>query len=130
MPLGLLSPSARLPFIQVRSGVSRSVLLVGPLAVKVPFLGSWKRFLYGLLSNLHERQEARRRLPRTCPVLLSDPLGLLVLMPRCAPLPEGALTPELYQEFTAAGVQAEPKPCSFGVLRGEVVALDYHGNYA
>lgn len=108
--------------IAVRGGYSRTVLLVGRWAVKLPCARSYRRFLCGLLSNLTEG--ARTGEPGAAPVLLRIPLGLVLVQPRCDPLPPGTSIPPHVRQL--AGF--DDKPCSYGLHRGEVVALDYHGD--
>lgn len=74
----------RRPPLELRAGVGRRVLLVGPYAVKVPSLhNGWLYFIYGLLGNLLEalRWEATRH-PQLAPVLHRGPLGLWLVMRR------------------------------------------------
>lgn len=108
----------------IRHGYSRTVLLIGPWAVKVPSVRGYRRFLWGLLSNLAEA--ARRQTPGAAPVLLRLPLGLAVVQPRCDPVPDGVPIPAHVRAL--AGY--DDKACSYGLHRGEVVALDYHGDVA
>jgi hypothetical protein len=129
--LSLLSfPPMPRPFLTVRHGASRTVLLVGSLAVKLPRLGNgWRPFLWGLLSNIAEREAGRDAHPWLCPVLWSIPGGWCVVMPRCAPLTAEeweslAETPGPHHE--AAGFDF--KRSSFGRLGGRLVVFDYHGS--
>lgn len=109
----------------IRTGASRLVVLLGPLALKFPRPWPWRGTLLGLLANLQERDFARLRHPLLCPVLFALPGGWLVVMRRARPLTD--------QEFAAlrpgdwGGVLAvvEFKRSSFGVLAGRVVGVDY-----
>jgi hypothetical protein len=102
------------------SGANRLVLLVGPWALKVPQVRSWRAFLFGLLNNLNEAEWSQEA--GHCPVLLRGPGGLFIVMPRVR-----TLTPE---EFASLDVEALPprperKPDSFGWLGEQLVAVDY-----
>ena len=95
------------------------MLLLGPLAFKIPRLTSWRAFLNGLLANLTEAEFARLHDPRLCPVLLALPLGLLVVMQRADPLPPSVALPRWDD------LPVERKRDSFGLLNGRRVAVDY-----
>lgn len=106
---------------KVARGANRTVLLVGRWAFKFPSCRSWRDFLYGLLNNMTEGELGCRGDPILCPVLLNVWGGLCVVMRRVEPLDdlEGVdLDPwRVYH--------VEPKPNSYGRLRGRVVAVDY-----
>lgn len=116
--------------ITVLHGATRTVVLVGRWAVKVPSCrGGWRNFLIGLLANMQERTFSATGWPELCPVVFSLPGGWIVVMPRCEPV--GELTDEVYQRMTKHAdyeVPAENKDDSFGWLGGEggrLVAIDY-----
>lgn len=117
-----------LRFQRVTLGISRTVYLVGPYAIKVPCARyGWAKWLRGLIANLQERSIGRAGLEGVCPVLFADPLGFVVVMPRAEPLP-GDLSAEAYDRFVNRAdyvIPAENKADSFGYLNGELVALDY-----
>jgi hypothetical protein len=46
----------------------------------------WRDLLWGLLSNIQERTDAREGWPELCPISFSIPGGFLVVMPHVAPL--------------------------------------------
>ena len=116
--------------VQFKFGVTRVVLLVGPLAMKFPNPGGWVRFLQGLLANIQENGW-HRSTPMLCPVLFHLPGGLLVVMRRCEPLAdwEHGRMKAWYDRLTAETYvgedMVEPKTCSFGWLKGRLVAVDY-----
>lgn len=94
-------------------------------AWSVKLLRPWRAFLHGLLANHQEAAFARLRHPRLCPVLLALPGGLLVVQRRAAPL-----SPAQHAALNSAdwgGVLGvvEFKPDSFGLLAGQIVAVDY-----
>ena len=117
----------------ILKGATRWVFLVGPWAIKVPYVKygryentGFRSFLYGLLAN---DQEARfsKLSPKLCPVVFHHPFGLLLVMKRTKPLPV-ELTEEEYQAFineADAVLPVENKPDSFGLLDGKIVAVDY-----
>jgi hypothetical protein len=58
-----------------------------------------------------------------CPVLWADPFGFVVVMPRAAqPVPQEKVDalPDYYPDITA-----ETKHEDFGLLQGQILALDY-----
>jgi len=113
---------------RITLGISRTVFLVGRYAIKVPCgRYGWNKWLRGLLANLQEREMSKMRDPRLCPVLLSDPLGLVVVMPRVA-VCQQELTGDEFFWFTHRGeyvLPVENKADSFGYLNGALVAVDY-----
>lgn len=119
------------PRFEVKSGASRTVLLIHSYAFKLPRIGGgWRAFLLGLLSNLRERELGRKREEHLCPVKFSVPGGWLVVMPRVKPL--GEMDYDTLANITAGPLRTASswdfKPCSFGWLNGRIVAVDYHGN--
>jgi hypothetical protein len=57
-------------------------------------------------------------------------MGLVLIMPRCAPIPDG-LTPEDCRSIAQLPPPDSTEPDahkldSYGVLRGRIVAVDYH----
>lgn len=86
-------------------GCTRTVLLIGSWAVKVPsfrygneFRWRWRSFLNGLLANMQEVQFSETAWPELCPVRLNDPFGLLIIMPRVR-----IMTEEEFGEFDWRG---------------------------
>jgi hypothetical protein len=107
-------------------GAFRRVLLIPGYAVKLPRL---RTVFHGLRCNRWEREVWRvwRPIfgwPNLCPVLLADPLGLFVVMPR-------ADQPVTFAEVVEATPDCYPEPTNetkvedFGRVDGRVVALDY-----
>ena len=107
------------------SGAFRTVLLIGNFAIKLPRL---RNFLQGLRCNRWEREMWNYWQPifqwkTLCPVYVSDPLGLFVVMPRAIqPVSEEEVDtlPDYYPP-----ISAELKPDDYGCLKGNAVALDY-----
>jgi hypothetical protein len=115
-----------------KQGVTRTVLLIGPYAIKLPCLHyGWRNFLQGLLANMQERQWATMNLPILCPIVFSLPGGFLNVMPRCRILTDAewqdyaemAISPE--EERGDFVVPVEHKSDSYGWLNGRIVAVDY-----
>lgn len=102
---------------------------MGPWALKFPSCSSWRRFVHGMLANDQERQFSAMGDPRLCPVVLGLPLGLLVVMPRAAPLSATSDDPPGLAEYLVrlefGDLPVEPKASSFGHVGGRVVAVDY-----
>jgi hypothetical protein len=122
--------------VKFRSGCTRDVLLIGGWAIKVPniTLRSWRLFLIGLLCNINEvawsRAESERMrgghpssVPCLAPVLFALPGGFLLVMKRCDPVDPAKFYDQDRARFK--GIPCEDKPCSFGLLGGNMVVLDY-----
>jgi hypothetical protein len=110
------------------TGSSRLVLRVSRWAVKVPRPYSWRTFLNGLLGNMTERELGRAGLDGFCPVVFGLPGGWLNVMPYARPMTRAEFERFDYEAFVNRehyGIPAEPKPDSFGWLRGSPVAIDY-----
>jgi hypothetical protein len=129
------------------AGITRTVYLVGDIAIKVANgRYTWQHWLKGLIANLKERERHTYNLPQLCPVLWSDPWGVVVVQRRAATLTDeqharlfGAEAPEpgggwYYMEFFDTPefkekfgnwIPTENKPDSFGYLDGRLVAVDY-----
>lgn len=105
-----------------RSGRNRLVLLVGPLAIKLPSPRCWRDFLFGLLNNLNEAAWHGEQACH-CPVLWSAPLGLAVVMPRATILDDAAFRTLDHMIPRLPGV--ERKASSWGWLGERLVAVDY-----
>lgn len=69
-------------FLEVHTGTTRMVFLIGKYAFKIPVLNSWRGFLKGLLANSNERSIWHLCPDYFLPVLWSLPGGWLVCMPR------------------------------------------------
>ena len=113
-------------------GTTRIVYFVGNYAIKIPVIGSWKHFLRGLLANMSESQfSSVEDFTGLCPVLFSLPGGFLNVMRRADPLPRETFAVEnFYDNFLAQnclpeGGMVEDKLDSFGIIDGNIVAVDY-----
>jgi hypothetical protein len=108
-----------------RRGFNRWVLLTARRAYKFPAPYSWRSFLYGLLNNMNEAQQARGK-SYACPIVWRLPLGFLNVMPRCKPLNERQFAALDVADFCRTNrLVVEHKIDSFGVLNGLIVAVDY-----
>lgn len=92
--------------------------------MKFPSLASWRDFLFGLLNNQNEAANCHR--DGACPVLWACPGGWVLIMPRCEPLNDEAFAAFDHIAFhKRTGLRVEHKPDSFGLLKGQIVAVDY-----
>lgn len=104
------------------------LIFPGRFVLKVPALRSWKAFLTGLLANLQEKAFSSTGWPELCPVTLGCPLGFWLVMPYARPLTQEEWIDLDYSAFVNRAdycIPAEEKICSFGVLNGQIVAIDY-----
>lgn len=121
--------------MKIEHGATRTVLLTKRYALKFPTCRyGWQHFLAGLLANMQERVFGRTGWPELCPVLLSDPFGFLVVMPKADEFKSQhkwlAMSKKEFKRFVEKDgyhVPAENKPDSFGVLKGRPVVIDYGG---
>ncbi len=104
-----------------KRGITREVFLIGKWAIKLPSVRSWRLFLQGLLGNMQEKELSGFD-DRLCPVVFSIWGGWVSIMPRCGSLPE--FTDEMGGICEYMGF-IEKKLCSFGLLDGKLVAVDY-----
>ena len=116
----------------IRCGITRTVILVGRYAVKVPSLrggctgdlrGRIAGIAQGILANQAEYQWSGYEPWRgkVAPVLHSWLGGIVQVYPRCQPLADGDRGP-LPQLDPCPG---DIKPDNFGRLGGRVVRVDY-----
>jgi len=117
--------------IQTRYGTTRTTILIGRFAIKIPATVQWNLFLKGLLGNLQEAKFSKVD-HRLCPVIFAMPLGFLNVMPRCEMLSRDVFFALDYEAFTSEsnGIfclsdMVEKKLDSFGMLNGKIVAVDY-----
>lgn len=118
----------------IRTGITRTVVLVGRWAVKVPSARTYGKGLTGLLWSLSRGVQANQSeaglskwedtRPDLCPVRWSLAGGLVNVYPRCAPVPAGRLA-----EARPLPFSGDRKPENLGLLRGRVVWLDYDGSW-
>jgi hypothetical protein len=119
--------------ITIRRGITRTVVLTGRYAVKLPSLRSHGQGLAGVLwslarglsANLSEREWSGT--PGLCPVRWSA-AGLVNVYPRCEPVVH-ELAEEEYAAITGSPGPMDKKPQNVGVLDGQLVWLDYDYNW-
>jgi hypothetical protein len=118
----------------IRYGTTRTVFLIGRLAIKIPSFVEWRLFLHGLLANLQERTFSRAGWPQLCPVRWCCPGGWFLVMSRAEPLTRQEFDALDYAEWIKGGeslergdwvLPVENKLDSFGWLDGKLVAVDY-----
>ena len=116
--------------IELKYGTTRIVLLLGKYAIKFPAVNSWQNFLLGMVSNINESRLSKvvqlPGFPRFCPVLFSFPGGLFNVMPRTKPIDRESFF-NMDMSWCMENGPIENKLDSFGMLGGEVVAVDYNG---
>jgi hypothetical protein len=135
--------------MHVSAGATRTVLVTRRLAIKFPRFYrkgrcfEWSRFLQGLLANLQERYWSRIKYAelKLCPVLFADPIGLVVVMPRCEDIElldpyfernSRAMCPVAFEAWRSVmlgdgrcDLPVENMACNFGYLNGRLVSFDY-----
>jgi hypothetical protein len=120
------------PFVAVKRGITRSVLLIGNYAIKVPRLKKdpnspipfWRRVIQGLQSNIAERDQ--RGNPAVAPLVCSVLGGLLQVYVRCKPYTGVAVRLEDMAKLTREyGKPIDAKKDNLGYLNGRIVLLDY-----
>lgn len=127
---------------KVRIGATRIVILTRRDAIKIPRftatgrqdVSRWCRFLQGLLSNLQERRWWGYGFHREflCPVRFADPLGLIVVMPRCEEVSDEIVEEALVgfprysdTENGEYAIPIDPSSENFGLFQERVECLDY-----
>lgn len=124
--------------MQVRRGITRTVLLVGRWAAKFPSLRTHDAGLRGLLWSLARGVLANQseaewsgyeawRHSGYAPVRWSLFGGVINVYPRCVPV-VGELTEEDYASTGIIGPM-DSKPDNVGLLNGRLVWLDYDQNW-
>lgn len=123
--------------VELRRGITRTVLLTRRWAVKVPslrahggglpgVLWSLSRGIQANLSEVEWSQYSGETGDPICPARWSLLGGVVVIYPRCQPVPVDAagepLAPYPERPF---GVPGDPKAANLGIYQGRVVWLDY-----
>lgn len=106
--------------MQIKSGATRHVFLIGTKAIKIPRCTHWHLFLTGLLANMQERRFSG--VFENLALCWGDPLGFFIVMPRASPLSDEAWASVNVDEWAD---MVESKQDSFGMIDGKVVAVDY-----
>ena len=105
-------------------GETRCVFLVGTYAIKLPRMTN---LTAGLRCNRWEREMWRKWRPKfgwttLCPVLLADPIGLFLVMPKAEQPVEQADVDALPDHHP--GITSEPKLEDYGRVGQSTLALD------
>ena len=115
--------------MKIKYGSSRTVILTKKYAYKLPYIGLWKNFLWGLIANMNEVEFNRLKDPRLAKVIFHLPAGFLVVMKKAKPLGIHEWNRKKFAEFSARHkgfvLPTELKPDSFGYIEGKLVAIDY-----
>ncbi len=114
--------------MQIKSGATRTVFIFRKVVIKLPNPKKWRLFLYGLLANMQEKEFSKLQHIKLCPVLFGFPGGFFIVMKKAEPL-----TTEQYNSIDFASwiecnnmfIPVEDKQSSFGLLNGNIVAVDY-----
>lgn len=130
----------RAGLVDVYYGVTRTVYLVGSIAIKIPSFFSWDFFLRGILANIYEcgrwgyyfhlqlgYPELKHPL---CPVLYLAPLGLFVIQRR-AIQPRNFTDKHLNRykkQLRRNPYTSDFKTENFGFIGRRLVCLDYGGS--
>ncbi len=113
--------------MEIKYGCSRTVILTKNYAFKLPYIGRWKNFLWGLISNMNEVDfNTMNDDDRVAKIVFSLPAGFLVVMKRAEPLKEfnkKFLTDFCTSKYLNAPV--EIKKDSFGYINGKLKVIDY-----
>lgn len=126
-------------FFQVERGSTRTVILVGKYAIKIPLFESFNTLFKGLTANNNERRMAHTAPKYFIPVLFSIP-GLLVVMPRArvCSLPNWMVrsfmadifhpSNDECDEAKTARMYCEYINANYGMYKGKPMCIDY-GTY-
>ncbi|KPV55048.1 hypothetical protein SE17_00165 [Kouleothrix aurantiaca] len=111
--------------IGVGRGVSRTAILIGPYAIKVPsFRHGARYFVMGMLGNILERDHWRMsHHPQLAPVYACGPLGLWLVMKRYTVVLDRLLTPEEQASFPFMNI--DNNGANVASDNGKLVLIDY-----
>lgn len=112
--------------MKIYKGSTRWVVVTKKYAFKFPRLLAWRNFLQGLLANMQEVEFSGFD-PLLCPVIFNLPLGFMNVMPSTEPV---SVDQDLTHVFDSLEneervLPVERKHDSFGILNGNIVAVDY-----
>lgn len=113
-------------------GCTRTVILVGRYAVKIPTFSSWELFLKGLFNNIQEGKYVDLNTPDLAKVLYCNTLGFICVMEKVRPVRNrGLFWVELSKLVSDSHLPSEfilydAKPENFGYdHNNRLVKLDY-----
>jgi len=112
--------------MKIKKGSSRMVIIGKKYAYKIPYVGKWKNFLWGLLANMQEVEFNSMKHPKLARIHFYIPLGFLVVMKKAEPLKK--FNKKEMEEFISLddwSLPVELKKDSFGYIDGNLVAIDY-----
>lgn len=119
-------------FFEVKSGSTRTALLIGNTVIKVPNPTSWMSFLWGCINNLYEQYIWKdfNKQDCLCPIIWAGIGGLFNVMPRCDLVPASVQfdAREWLRERKLDHV-CEGHPDCFGMLNNKLVIVDYGTAY-
>ena len=106
-------------------GASRTVLLIGPWAIKIPTLRHGQRmFVLGIYGSIQESEAWRlTRHPNLAPVFWCAPFGLLLIMRRYHQIVTRRLTPEERDTLPFIGI--DDNGANVAQDGGRLVLIDY-----
>jgi hypothetical protein len=115
------------PWLVVRKGMNRRVILVGKYAFKFPRIVDDQTFVRGMLHNIleHTRWKLSHKHKALMPIYWCSPLGLMLIQRRCTYI--------LYRKLTPLEVKSMPftdvdnNGDNAGIYNGHVVLFDYGG---
>lgn len=112
--------------MEIKYGSSRTVILTKNYAFKLPYIGRWINFLWGLIANMNEVKFNTMNDDRLAKVVFHLPAGFLVVMKRAKPLTD--FNKKFLTDFCCSKdwkVPAEIKKDSFGYINGKLKVIDY-----
>ncbi|MCC6454189.1 MAG: hypothetical protein IT328_04550 [Caldilineaceae bacterium] len=111
--------------MQIRRGVTRSVLLIGNLAIKFPSLRHGQRyFIYGMLGNVLESSHWKQcNHHNLAPVYHCGPFGLWLVMKRYRTILERSLTADELATLPFIGI--DNNGANVAVEDGRLILVDY-----
>ena len=118
-----------------RFGSTRTAILVGDYAIKIPSFVEYRLFLYGLLGNMQEKTfwdglpDSREYM---CPIIFAMPGGFFNIMRRAKPVTMEQFlvnADRWYDEAISHSIPVENKMDSWGILDGKLVVVDYGSNH-
>ena len=113
--------------MRIGRGITRTVWLIGPWAIKFPSLRYAGRFFFkGCLANLSEAwlwNDKKDSRDYMAPVIWCGWFGAFLIMRRCEPIDIDPCKPFWYP--AAIHNDMDKKPENIGVLNGRIVWIDY-----
>ena len=117
--------------MKIIKGTSRNIVLVGKFAFKFPNINSLRIFLLGMIANSDEAASSKllASTGKINPVLFWFPFGLCNVYLKAEPIGRDVFWDLKFEEWikiqTKQTITVEHKYSSFGIVKGEIVAVDY-----